>query len=185
MTWELFSTADWARIWKVRYMDGANIPKPDQVWEKIRAAEPPSSRTGGRRMTVERMLSALATFRAAYALFGPLALSPQGLQVHGLPEFDSRDTGSRKTSQLHLSVHGATAVWIKKDPPRHGLTCDGHHVRYKRPFDNTPASQVKLALQRDWYCVGGVWYPDDKLLADIADWAHTFIDTERSRGLLG
>ncbi len=165
-------------------MDGANIPKPDEVWRRIQAAEPPPGRAGGRRMTVDRMLSALATFRGAVATFGRLTISQVGLQVHGLPEFDGKDMGSRKTSQLHLSVFGATAVWIKKDPPRHGLTPHGHCVRYKRPLD-TPAAVVRLALERDWYCVGGNWYPVERLALDISAWADAFMDTERARGLLG
>ena len=172
-------------MWKVRYMDGANILKPHAVWEQIRAVEPKDPSKGGRRLTYDRMLTALATFRAAYALFGELSVSAEGLQVFGLGEFERGDATLRKTTQLHLSVRGSTAVWIRKDAPTHGMTEHGHTVRYKRP-EHQAAVPVKCALgMQGWYVVGGSWYPEKPLLQRMGKWADAFLATERKVGLLG
>lgn len=185
MTWGLFSPKDWDRLWKVRYMDGAHILKPHAVWDQIQRVEPTDTSKGGRRLTYDRMLAALATFRAAHALFGDLAISAEGLQVFGLGEFERGDATLRKTTQLHLSVRGSTAVWIRKDAPVHGVTRHGHAVRYKRP-EAQAATPVKRALGGDgWYVVGGTWYPEKPLLQRIEKWADAFLATERKVGLIG
>lgn len=185
MTWELFSPGEWAKVWKVRYMDGANILKPHAVWEQIRAVEPKDTGKGGRRLSYDRMLTALATFRAAFTLFGELRLSPEGLEVFGLGEFERGDPTLRKTTRLRLSVRGSNAAWIRKDHPTHGMTRHGHAVRYKRP-EAQAAIPVKRALGAEgWYVVGGAWYPEKPLLQRIAVWADAVMATERKAGLLG
>lgn len=166
-------------------MDGAHIPKPHTVWGQIQSVEPKDPSKGGRRLTYDRMLTALATFRAAYALFGKVPLSPEGLQVFGLGVFGAGDATLRKTTQLHLSVRGSSAVWIRKDAPLHGVTARGHAVRYKRPEAQNPMA-VKRALGDDgWYVVGGTWYPEKPLLQRIEKWSDAFLTTERRVGLLG